>query len=235
MTAANFLIVFNLFILESMLSIDNAAVLSLMVKDLPFHQKPKALRYGMLGAFAFRGLFLLCASWLIKILWLKIVGGAYLLYLVYGHFSHAKDTIEEGIDKDKTKWYLKIKQAIGPFWSTVILVEIMDLAFSIDNIFAAVAMTDNLFLIVVGVCLGIITMRFIATKFIKLMEKHPSLETSAMIVILLLGFKLMTGGALEYLLPRSGALHIMESHAFDLSFSGVMMLIFFIPLLIKKK
>jgi YkoY family integral membrane protein len=231
MTIANLLILFNVFILESLLSIDNAAVLAVMVSDLPFRLQGRALKYGILGAFIFRGLCLFVAAWLIQILWLKIAGGLYLLYLVYGHFTPKKDTIEEGIDKNKNKLYLHIKSSIGVFWSTVILVEIMDIAFSIDNIFAVVAMTNKITLIIIGVCLGIIAMRFVAQAFTILMKKYPSLENSAFIVIGILGLKLILSGILDYSTSFFALKTFIASHWFDISFSGLMLIIFIFPII----
>lgn len=222
----------NIFLLESLLSIDNAAVLALMVKDLPKKQRPKALKYGIFGAFAFRGLSLFIASWLVQILWLKIIGGAYLLYLTYGHFTSAKDTIEEGVDKEKSKIYLAGKNRLGQFWTTVILVEVMDIAFSIDNIFAAVAITENITLILAGVFIGIIAMRFIAQWFTKLIVKFPTLEKSAFIVIGILGIKLITAGVCAYYPGYIDG--ILKNHFFDFFFSAGLMTIFFFPIIFKK-
>lgn len=228
-----FLIIINLIILESILSIDNAAVLAVMVKDLPDGQKQKALKYGLLGAYVFRGLCLLAATWLVKILWLKIVGGVYLCWLAYGHFSKSVETIEE---EETPSWATKIKgffsKKIGIFWSTIILVEIMDLAFSIDNVFAAVALSDEFWVIMVGVAIGILAMRFVAGFFVKLLEKYPSLEGSAFIVIALLGLKLIIAGAIDYT-DLTGVKHFLESHWFDMGFSAAMMIIFFIPIVFK--
>lgn len=241
MTAANFIIIFNLFILESLLSIDNAAVLAVMVKKLPESQRPKALKYGIWGAFFFRGLALLLATWLVKVLWLKIAGGVYLLYLAYGHFTPAKDTLEEGVDETSTGFAglmysmsQKIKGWVGVFWSTVFLVEMMDMAFSIDNIFAAVAMTDNIYLIMLGVFIGIVSMRFVAQWFSKLIQKFPTLETSAFIVIALLGVKLVVSGTLDYVTGFDVIKSVINSHHFDFGFSACMMLIFFLPMLKRK-
>lgn len=212
------LIILNLFILESLLSVDNAAVLALMVKDLPPGQQKKALRYGIAGAFIFRGLSLLFAAWLIRIVWLKFVGAAYLLYLVYDHFAFK----EEGEYQAKESIVVKaLRKRIGLLWATVVLVEIMDMAFSIDNIFAAVAMTNNIYLILTGVCMGIVAMRFVAQWFVRLIKRYPSMETSAFVVIGLLAVKLILSG-----------MHLFTGY--DGWFSAVMMLIFFIPLITKK-
>ena len=80
---ASLLVIFNLVVIESLLSVDNAAVLATMVMDLPKSQRKKALRYGILGAYVFRGLCLLFAAMLIKVWWLKPLGGLYFtLYFV---------------------------------------------------------------------------------------------------------------------------------------------------------
>lgn len=47
------LVILNLILIESLLSIDNAAVIATMVMDLPEKQRSKALRYGIIGAYVF--------------------------------------------------------------------------------------------------------------------------------------------------------------------------------------
>src|SRR5919112_3143587 len=79
-------IIGNLIIIESLLSVDNAAVLATMVMDLPKDQRKKALKYGIIGAYVFRGICLLFAAYLIQIWWLKPLGGFYLLFLVFNYF-----------------------------------------------------------------------------------------------------------------------------------------------------
>src|ERR1700678_2000703 len=123
------ILILNLFVLESLLSDDNAAVLALMVKDLPLPDRPKALKYGLIGAFVCRGALLIMASWLVKILFLKALGGAYLLYLVITHFTPKRDSLEEGVDKQHNPVFRRIVGWMGLFWATVVLVEVMDLAF----------------------------------------------------------------------------------------------------------
>jgi predicted tellurium resistance membrane protein TerC len=51
--AASLAIIGNLIIIESLLSVDNAAVLATMVMDLPEKQRDKALKYGIWGAYIF--------------------------------------------------------------------------------------------------------------------------------------------------------------------------------------
>lgn len=197
-------VVVNLIIIESLLSVDNAAVLATMVLDLPKDQRPKALRYGIIGAYVFRGLALLFTAFLISFWWFKPLGGIYLLILALRYFLKSKkareeESPEQEVIETKKSWlYRKTFGALGPFWATVVLVELMDVAFSIDNVIAANAYSRNIILIWVGVFIGILAMRFVAQGFVRLMEKYPFLETCAYSVIGLLGLKLTLAGITHF-------------------------------------
>lgn len=229
---AGLLVILNLIVIESLLSVDNAAVLATMVMDLPKDQRDKALKYGIIGAYVFRGICLFLAAWLVKIWWLKPLGGLYLLYLAINYF--AKKNLNENeqqdqVDKSKSWIYKSTVGLMGSFWATVALVEVMDLAFSIDNVFAAVAFTDHIWLIYIGVFIGILAMRFVAQAFVKLMEKFTFLETVAFIVIGVLGIKL-TSSLFTHFYPESAISHIIDSEKTDLFVSVFTVLIFIIPI-----
>jgi YkoY family integral membrane protein len=228
-------VVFNLVLIESLLSVDNAAVLATMVLDLPPHQRARALRYGIIGAYVFRGLCLVFAAYLIKIWWLKPLGGLYLLYLAFDYFRRrATPPEEDDLLVKEEKWFYKYTIGLtGAFWATVIAVEIMDLAFSIDNVFAAVAFTDNIYLICTGVFIGILAMRFVAQWFVTLLEKFPFLEVSAFIVIAILGFKLLLSLPCHFAGDAPWA-KMIESEGADLLVSILTAGFFFIPLLTSK-
>jgi len=226
------IIIFNLILIESLLSVDNAAVLATMVLDLPPEKRNLALRYGILGAYVFRGLCLIFAAWLIKIWWLKPLGGAYLIYLSISYFrTKATPSTEDDLLEKEQKWYYKLTSGVvGTFWATVIAVEVMDLAFSLDNVFAAVAFTDNIWLICTGVFIGILAMRFVAQWFVKLLERYPFLETSAFLVIGLLGIKLSASAICHFYKGSSWADSI-ESETADLIVSVITAGFFFVPIL----
>src|SRR5260370_34825808 len=80
--------------LEGFLSVDNAMVLAVLVLGLPKRHQRKALHYGLIGAFAFRGAATVLAVYLIRLSWVKLVGAAYLLYLVLQHFGSGGSTGE---------------------------------------------------------------------------------------------------------------------------------------------
>lgn len=221
-------------VLEVILSFDNAAVLATMVKDLPKDKQDKALKYGIVGAYVFRGLALVLVESLIEIWWLKPIGGAYLLYMAIKHFANnsPQEEIEEEVESTKQSFIYKMTVGwMGVFWSTVLAVEFMDIVFSIDNIFAVVAFTPNLVMICIGVFIGILAMRYVAKYFVTLMEKFPSLETAAFVVIAMLGVKLLLS-LLVHFVPSTKWL---ESETTDLVVSALTLLIFAFPLVFGRK
>ncbi len=240
---AGVIVILILILIEGILSVDNAAVLATMVMRLPEHQRGKALRYGILGAYAFRGLCLALAAWLIRIWWLEPLGGIYLVWLCWKHFSRHESVQAEGAEAaaDEGAWlYRKTMGRLGTFWGTVVAVEVMDLAFSIDNVLAAVAYVKNfpmpsqLILVCIGVFLGILTMRFAAQGFVKLMQRYPFLETCAFIVLGILGGKLLLSIP-RHLLPAGNAVHdFLASKYFDMGTSVLTLLIFIVPVVIHR-
>jgi YkoY family integral membrane protein len=179
-----------LVVLEGLLSADNALVMAIMVLGLPRNEHKYALRYGLIGGFAFRVLATLLAVYLIRVAFVKLLGGLYLLYLTYAHFfGH-----EEGADRRQPP-RAKAMLGLSPFWSTVVKVELINLAFSIDSILVAVAMSPKLWVIVTGGILGIIAMRLVVGQLLVLVQRYPPLVDGAFVIIAWVGFKL----GLEYL------------------------------------
>jgi YkoY family integral membrane protein len=176
--------------LEGLLSADNALVMAIMVLGLPRTEHKQALRYGLLGGFAFRVLATLLAVYLIRLTLVKLLGGLYLLYLTYSHFFGQ----EEGVDRRRPP---RAKGMLGltPFWATVVRVELINLAFSIDSILVAVAMSPKLWVVVTGGILGIVAMRLVVGQLLALVQRYPALVDGAFIIIAWVGFKL----GVEYL------------------------------------
>jgi len=234
------LVILNLILIESLLSIDNAAVIATMVMDLPEKQRSKALRYGIIGAYVFRGLALIFASFLIQIWWLKPLGGAYLLYLFFHHLLLSPQKKQEE-DRQTLNASHKMEswlhRFLSPFWSVVVSVELVDLAFSLDNVFAAVSLSDNLYVIWIGVFIGILAMRFVAQGFVRIMEKFPQLEAAAFVVIGILGLKLLLSAG-HHFWPGNAFLAWLETEHADTAVSVLTLAVFVFPILIgyfKKK
>jgi YkoY family integral membrane protein len=180
-----------LVILEGLLSADNALVLAVLVLGLPRREQRKALRYGILGAFGFRILATLLAVHLLEVLWVKLVGAGYLLYLSWKHFFGPMEQEEKrGAIKPATPML-----GLSAFWATVVKVELTDIVFAVDSILVAVAMSPKLWVIITGGLLGIIMMRLVIGQLLTLVRRYPALVDGAFIIIAWVGVKLL----LEYL------------------------------------
>jgi len=169
----------TLIVLEGLLSADNALVLAVLVKHLPKKKQKKALLYGIAGAFVFRFIMLVTAAWIIKLWYLCAAGAFYLGYISLKHFL-----LQASPEK-------RAKAKNGPsFWRTVISVELTDVAFAIDSVVVAVALSRELWLIYTGGVLGIIAMRFAAGGFLTLLERYPGLEHMAYGLVAWIAIKL---------------------------------------------
>jgi YkoY family integral membrane protein len=238
-----------LVILEGLLSADNALVLAVMVRHLPKRQQKKALRYGIWGAFVFRLIAVLLASVLMQSWWIQVVGGFYLIYVALRHFASSSE--------ESSGTNARFGQG---FWGTVVNVELADIAFSVDSILAAVAMAESLprhlqevnwiklGIVYIGGVLGIITMRFVAGGFLKLLTRFPGLATGAYFLVAWIGVKLV-GEGLDHAFHPPGshgettgwlsqvpeAIRTLPWSMHPLMFWGVMFLIVVMSLLLGRR
>ncbi|MBT3268055.1 TerC family protein [Candidatus Poribacteria bacterium] len=175
--------VIALVFLEGLLSADNALVLAILVQGLPKHQQKKGLLYGLAGAWILRGICIVFASLLMRFWWIEAAGAAYLLYLAVKHFTSHRGSADGGGGA-----------AVRRFWPTIIIVELTDLAFAVDSILAAVGLVgarpEKIWVIYLGGILGVVMMRFVASFFLRLLERYPRLETAAYLIIAWISVKL---------------------------------------------
>ena len=169
-------VVLALVVLESLLSGDNALVLAAMVEHLKPSQRKLALRAGLLGAYIMRGASIFGVYYILHFSWIKLIGGAYLGYLACKKI---------GADEDDEQ-----KKLNSGFWHTVLMVELMDMMFSIDNIAASAAYTKNIYVILTGVFIGIAAMRFVAGLLVAVIEKYPILKQTAYVLVGWIGVQL---------------------------------------------
>lgn len=230
MDFAPVLIILQLIYLEGILSIDNAAVLGALVSHLPkddpipwprmlrFLKKPvhrtlggqrlSALKVGLLGAYVGRGTMLFIASWVVQNPWLLLLGGLYLIKLAADHLGELPGNSQQEAEETAGQSVRKLGRS---FWSVVVAVELADLAFSLDNVVAAVALSRQYWVVLTGVALGIITMRFAAGIFVRLIERYPELEAAAYLLVFNIGvmllledfFKIHPSDAQKFLLSLS--------------------------------
>jgi YkoY family integral membrane protein len=183
---ADFVVVGLLVLLEGLLSADNAMVLAVLVLGLPKSQQKQALRYGILGAFAFRSLALLFGLYMMGMALVKLAGALYLLYLPFRHFFGEHDP-EDGRSAPRARRWL----GLSPFWATVVKVELTDIVFAVDSIVVAVAMSQKTWVVLSGGILGIIAMRLVVGQLLTVVERYPILVDGAFVIIAWVGARLL--------------------------------------------
>ncbi|EJA0791607.1 TerC family protein [Listeria monocytogenes] len=190
-----------LVVLEGILSADNAVVMAVIVKGLPHDKQRKALFYGLVGAFIFRFVALFLISFLVKIWEIQAIGAVYLLYLAIKHMWRLKKGKQEEVKETS-----ETKSTSTSFWGVVARVELTDIAFALDSMLAAAALVVTLpdlgdfdiggmnggqFIVMfLGGIAGLVVIRFAATQVIKLLERYPTLETAAFLIVGWVGVKM---------------------------------------------
>ncbi|RRJ63289.1 DUF475 domain-containing protein [Paenibacillus oralis] len=191
-------IIASLVLLEGLLSADNALVLAVLVKHLPKEQQRKALFYGIIGAYIFRFLAIGVGTFLVKITWVKVLGGLYLLWIACSNLFDleikwvraGKVPVIPYIGRKNDEEDEIEAKAYG-FWRTVLTVELMDIAFSVDSVIAAFGVSDQVWVLFLGGILGVLMMRGVAQVFLKLIDRFPELERAAFILIIIIGGKML--------------------------------------------
>ena len=183
---ADFITVGLLVLLEGLLSADNALVLAIIILGLRRPDQKKALRYGLVGAFTFRIIATLLATQLIRIEWVKLLGGLYLLYLSYQHFFRSGGQHERSKPRPARPWL-----GMSALWATVVKVELINVAFSVDSILVAVAMSKKTWVVLAGGLLGIIAIRVVIGQLLAIVRRYPALVDGAFIIIAWVGVKLL--------------------------------------------
>lgn len=168
--------------LEAVLSADNAIALAAIAKGLedPKLQK-QALNFGLVAAFVLRVILILTATWVIKFWQFELLGALYLLWLAVKYFVSKEDEANVG---DHQPRYTSLLQVVP-------IIAVTDLAFSLDSVTTAIALSDEVWLILAGGTIGIITLRFMAGLFIRWLDEFVYLEDAGYTTVALVGFRLL--------------------------------------------
>ena len=172
--------------LELVLSADNAVALASITKNLNnIDLQRKALNIGIFIALLLRILVILTAQFFLNFWPVKLIGGIYLISLSISKFISLNSNDSNKDINDKSE-----NSNISLF-RVIVLLSITDLAFSIDSITAAVAISDQFLLVITGAIIGVIALRFTSGLFIKWLEIYINLEKAGYIAVGLIGLKLI--------------------------------------------
>jgi YkoY family integral membrane protein len=183
-------VIISLIVIEGLLSVDNILAIASLASRLPEEQRKLAVRLGLGGAYLYRGVALLFASYILQYEWVKFIGAFYLIHLMAEHFS---DLAAEEDDDPGTQ-----ARVARTFMGTIMTIQFMDLSLSVDNVIAAVAMSPKFWVVCTGVGLGLLTLWMFATVSLKLVEKFPILKHTAFLLIGYVGIILLVEMTAEY-------------------------------------
>lgn len=167
--------------LETILSADNAIALAAIARGLkePADQN-LALNLGLAIALVFRVTLILTANWVLQFWQFELLGAMYLLWLVFQYFTSTKST---------TDYHQEIK--FQSFWKAIPLIALTDVAFSLDSVTTAIAVSKEVWLVVTGGVIGVVTLRFLAGLFIQWLEEFVHLQDAAYVTVALVGMRLL--------------------------------------------
>src|SRR5437879_6914466 len=147
------------------LSGDDAVVIALAARSLPAHQQTKAVIWGAGAAVVLRIVLTIVAVELLKLAYLKLLGGALLFWIA------VKLLVPEDDGGDGVKSSSHLLGAI----KTIL---IADLVMSLENVIAvAAAAKGSIVLLALGLLISIPLVVFGATMLMKLMVRYPSIIT----------------------------------------------------------
>lgn len=170
--------------LELVLSADNAVALAAIARRCRQpDQERLALNIGIALALLLRLALIVLAQWVLQHPPVQIFAAAYLLWLFIDHLRTRGDAAAED---ESAKAGL-----VGSLARTVVLLAFTDLAFSIDSVAAAVAVSDQILLISTGAVIGIFALRFTSGLFIRWLDEFDRLERAGFLSVAFVALRLL--------------------------------------------
>jgi predicted tellurium resistance membrane protein TerC len=192
--------------LEIVLGIDNIIFISILVGRLPVHQREVARISGLAFAMITRVALLFSIVWLTRLTepWFHIgpqaISGRDLILFVGGLFLLAKSvleihhTLEGATDTRSAKVY-------SNFIATVIQIGIIDIVFSLDSVFTAVGLANQLPIMVAAIVIAILVMMWLSGSVAAFVDRHPTIKMLALSFLILIGAALIAEG-MHFEIPK---------------------------------
>lgn len=179
--------------MEAVLSADNAIALAALTQGMHDEKLQKrALNIGLVLAYVLRAILILTATWVIRYWQFELAGALYLLWLVFQYFTSDED--EDGIHHHHAPRFTSL-------WQAIPMLAITDLAFSLDSVTTAIAVSEETWLILLGATIGIVTLRFMAGLFIHWLNEFTYLEDAGYVTVALVGLRLLARVIYPALVP----------------------------------
>ena len=205
------------YIVEYSLSVDNIFIFVLVLSyfAIPSRYQHRVLFYGILGALVFRGLFIALGSALMRIHWIVLLFGAFLI--VTGlKMMLAPD---KGLEPEKNsvirlfRRFVPVTQGLSegkffirqdgvlhatPLFITLLFVEVTDIIFAVDSVPAIYALTDEPLIVFTSNVFAILGLRAMYFMLAGAIDKFHLLKYGLAVVLIFVGLKMV------WLNPRYG-------------------------------
>jgi len=185
------LIFVQIIFIDIVMAADNAIIIGMVAANFAPKHRKQIILWGVLAAFIFRIIFAFSATYLFQFGFIKLIGGALLLWIVN---SLRQDLFDSKKIKSPTK------QSKEPsFMNGVYKVLIADITLSFDNVLGvAGAAKDHYFLLIFGLFLSVILIGAAATYFAKYIKDNQWVGYVGLAVILLIAIQLIISGLMSY-------------------------------------
>jgi YjbE family integral membrane protein len=191
----------QIIVVNILLSGDNAVVIALAARSLPPQSRRVAVLGGSIGAVVLRIVFTLVIVWLMTIPYLKVLGGALLLWIGAQMLVPEHDGEGDGI------------KAHAGLWAAMRTIIVADAVMSLDNVLAiAAAAQGNFPLLLIGLLVSIPLVIFGSMVFLKLLDRFPTLVVA--------GAGLIGYIAGEVIVTDPAVLSWIDTHAHWLHYAG---------------
>jgi YjbE family integral membrane protein len=189
---------FQICVINILLSGDNAVVIALACRNLPLRQQKQAFAIGALGVIVLMTALTAFAAYLMSLPYLEVIGSLLLLWIGIKLLAPGEEEGSEG------------KVSSG-FWDAVKTIIIADIVMSLDNVLGmAGAAKGHLGMLFLGMVITIPLILFGSALIMKLMERFPIFVT--------FGAGLLGWVAGEMAIADPALSGAVESHAHYLGF-----------------
>lgn len=183
----------TLSVLEIVLGIDNIIFISIIADRLPRSTQQKARRIGLVLALVVRCCLLFSINWITSLIdplfhigiygvsgrgVILFGGGIFLLYKTW------KEIMEKvnGVDHE-----IESKKGSDTFRAVVMQIVLIDIVFSFDSILTAVAISNNILIMVGAVIISMILMILFSGLVAEFINRNPGIKTIALTFLLAIG------------------------------------------------
>jgi YjbE family integral membrane protein len=185
------LIFIQIVFIDIVMAADNAIIIGMVAANFAPKNRKQIIMWGVFAALIFRIIFAFSATFLFQFAFIKLIGGALLLWIV-NELRQDLFTIKK--IKSPTK-----KSKEPSFMSGVYKVLIADITLSFDNVLGvAGAAKEHYFLLFFGLFLSVVLIGAAATYFAKYILDNKWVGYVGLVVILLVAIQLIIGGLIDY-------------------------------------